>query len=223
VPTNVPEGATPANPFEDGPAPSEGAMWWRRRWALPWPRGGRVLAAVRTLDDRVDAWVEGHRGARLDPLFYRLSSAADHGLLWTVLGAARSARVGDPAPGLRLGAAMAVESALTNGPIKACFRRIRPPHQPDGGLPYGMHRPRTSAFPSGHATSAFTAATLLSQGTNLGPLYFALAGLVASSRVYTRMHHASDVLAGAALGLAFGHVAKRLLPMHPRSGSPRAG
>jgi undecaprenyl-diphosphatase len=196
---------------------------WRGRWALAWPRGGRFLAAVRDLDDRVDAWVERHRGARLDPLFYGLSSAADHGLLWTALGALRSARAGDPAPGLRLGAAMGAESALTNGAIKTCFRRIRPPHQPDTPLPYGMHRPRTSAFPSGHATSAFTAATLLSQGTNLGPVYFGLAGLVASSRVYTRMHHASDVLVGAALGLAFGHLAKRLLPMHPRSGPPRPG
>jgi len=182
-----------------------------------------VLAAVRALDDRVDNWVERHRNPRLDPFFYRLSSAADHGLLWTALGGLRSARAGDPVPGLRLGAAMGIESALTNGPIKACFRRIRPPHQPDGPLPYGMHRPRTSAFPSGHATSAFTAATLLSQGTNLGPLYFGLAGLVASSRVYTRMHHASDVLAGAALGLAFGQIAKRLLPMHPRSGPPGTG
>lgn len=198
-------------------------MGWRRRWALPWPRAGRLTSAVRALDDRVDAWVERHRGPRLDPFFYGLSSAADHGLLWTALGALRSARVGNPNPGLRLGAAMGVESALTNGAIKACFRRIRPPHQPDGPLPYGMHRPRTSAFPSGHATSAFTAATLLSRGTNLGPFYFGLAGLVASSRVYTRMHHASDVLAGAALGLAFGQVARRLLPMHPRSGPPRTG
>jgi membrane-associated phospholipid phosphatase len=189
---------------------------WRRRWALPWPRGGGFMATVRALDDRVDAWVERHRGPRLDPLFYGLSSAADHGLLWTALGALRSARAGDPAPGLRLGAAMGAESALTNGPIKACFRRIRPPHRPDGPLPYGMHRPRTSAFPSGHATSGFTAATLLAQGTKLGPLYFGLAALVASSRVYTRMHHASDVIAGAALGVAFGQVAKRLVPMRPR-------
>ena len=105
---------------------------WRRRWALPWPRGGGLMAAVRALDDRVDAWVERHRGPRLDPVFYGLSSAADHGLLWTALGAVRSARVGDPTPGLRLGAAMGAESALTNGPIKACFRRIRPPHRPDG-------------------------------------------------------------------------------------------
>jgi membrane-associated phospholipid phosphatase len=181
------------------------------RWARPWPRVGRWSARIRTFDDAVDRWTERHRSRRLDPLFYGLSSAADHGLLWIALGALRSARAGNPAPGLRLGAAMAVESALTNGPIKACFRRIRPPLEPTGPLPYGMHRPRTSAFPSGHATSAFTAASVLSAGRRNGSWYFALAALVASSRVYTRMHHASDVLAGAALGLAFGQVARRLI------------
>jgi hypothetical protein len=31
------------------------------------------------------------------------------------------------------------------------------------------------------------------------------------------------VLAGAALGIAFGQVAKRLLPMHPKSGRSRKG
>jgi undecaprenyl-diphosphatase len=184
---------------------------WPERWARPWPRAGRLSARVRAFDDRVDTWVEQHRNPRLDPIFYGLSSAADHGLLWIALGALRAARTADPAPALRLGAAMGIESALTNGPIKACFRRIRPPHQPAGPLPYGMHRPRTSAFPSGHATSAFTAASLLSAGTRRAPLYFSLAALVASSRVYTRMHHASDVLAGAALGLVFGQVAKRVI------------
>jgi undecaprenyl-diphosphatase len=189
---------------------------WREQWAPGWPRRGVVMARVRAFDDRVDAWVERHRGPRLDPLFFGLSSAADHGLLWIALGAIRSARSGDPAPALRLAAAMGVESALTNGPVKACFRRIRPPHDPAsplpfGPLPYGMHRPRTSAFPSGHATSAFTAATLLSRGTSAGPLYFGLAALVASSRVYVRMHHPSDVLGGVALGLVFGQVLTRLL------------
>ena len=192
---------------------------WRPAWVRPWPRGGRLSARVRALDDRVDAWAERHRNPRLDHLFYGLSSAADHGLLWFSLGAVRAARAADPAPALRLGAAMAIESAVTNGPIKACFRRIRPPHEPEGLLPYGMHRPRTSAFPSGHATSAFTAATLLAAGTRRGSLYFVLAALVATSRVYTRMHHASDVFAGVALGLAFGQAARRLLPVQP----PRRG
>ena len=178
------------------------------------PRSFR--AAMRAIDESVDAWVNRHRGPHLDRFFYGLSSAADHSILWHALGAARAARTGDPTAGLRFGAVMAVESALTNGPIKACFRRIRPVEVPAGPLPYGMHRPRTSAFPSGHATAAFTAATLLAQGTNAAPFYIGLAALVASSRVYTRMHHASDVLAGAALGLVFGQVARRVLPMRPK-------
>jgi membrane-associated phospholipid phosphatase len=37
--------------------------------------------------------------------------------------------------------------------------------------------------------------------------------LVASSRVYTRMHHTSDIVAGAALGVALGTIARRVLPL----------
>jgi len=176
-----------------------------------WPRRGALTRWVRGFDDTVDRWVERYRNRRLDPLFYGLSSAADHALLWTALGALRAARRGDPAVGTRLAAALGAESALTNGPIKLAFRRIRPPSSPPGPLPYGMHRPRTSAFPSGHATSAFTAATLLSDGTRAAPVYFGVATLVAASRVYVRMHHASDAVAGTLLGLAFGQIAKRVL------------
>src|SRR6266540_6924872 len=81
-------------------------------------------------------------------------------------------------------------------PIKACFRRVRPDddHPPEGPLPYGMHRPISSSFPSGHAASAFTAAMLLAGGPAT-PMWFALAATVAASRVYTQMHHASDVVA----------------------------
>jgi undecaprenyl-diphosphatase len=169
-----------------------------------------MLSRVHALDLRIDAWVERIRGPRLDPVFYGLSSAADHGLLWLLVGATHAARRGDPGVALRMGAVLGVESALTNGPIKAAFRRVRPEsdHPPEGPLPYGMHRPLTSSFPSGHAASAFTAATLLAGGPAT-PLWFALAGAVASSRVYTRMHHASDVVAGAALGVALGVIARR--------------
>jgi undecaprenyl-diphosphatase len=75
-----------------------------------------------------------------------------------------------------------------------------------------MHRPISSSFPSGHAASAFTAAMLLAGGPAT-PLWFALAATVAASRVYTRMHHTSDVVAGAALGLALGAIARRVVPL----------
>src|SRR5215211_3816567 len=112
-------------------------------------RATRVAARVQVLDDAVDAWVARRRGPALDGL----SSAADHGLLWLLLGSARAARRGDPMIAVRLASDLGVESLLTNGPIKLAFGRVRPEHDlaPDEPLPYGMHRPISSSFPSGHA------------------------------------------------------------------------
>jgi undecaprenyl-diphosphatase len=176
-------------------------------------RLARFIERVTLLDEVVDKWAEGIRSPRLDPVFYGLSSAADHGLLWLAIGAGRASRAGTPEIALRLGVVMGVESALTNGPIKQCFRRVRPVlEEIEEKLPYGMHRPITSSFPSGHAASAFTAATVLAGGPATPALY-TLATLVAVSRVYVRLHHASDIIAGAALGLAMGAIARRVFPL----------
>jgi undecaprenyl-diphosphatase len=150
----------------------------------------------------------------VDRFFYALSSAADHGLLWLALGSARAARRGDPAIALRLGALLGAESILTNGVIKLAFRRVRPPEHftHEEALPYGMRRPITSSFPSGHAATAFMAAGLLSKGApRMAPAYYTLAGLVAYSRVHVRMHHAPDVVGGAVLGVALGALARRFV------------
>jgi undecaprenyl-diphosphatase len=151
----------------------------------------------------------------VDRFFYGLSSAADHGLLWLAIGAGRAARRGEPAIALELGALLGAESLFTNGVVKSFFRRVRPQEHfvHDAPLPYGMRRPITSSFPSGHAATAFLAAMVLSKGTRAAPAYFALAGLVAYSRVHVRMHHASDVLGGAVLGLALGTVARRFVSL----------
>ena len=173
----------------------------------------RLVDRVHALDLAIDGWVDRVRNRRLDPVFYGLSSAADHGLIWLGIGSLTAAWHGEPEIALRLGASMGVESALTNGPIKMCFRRVRPElEEPHGSLPYGMHRPITSSFPSGHSASAFTAAVLLAGGP-LTPAYFVLASAIAFSRVYVRMHHTSDIVAGAACGVIMGSVARRVLPL----------
>jgi undecaprenyl-diphosphatase len=53
---------------------------------------------------------------------------------------------------------------------------------------------------------------LAAGGDPLWPLYYAIAVIVASSRAYVRIHHPSDVLAGAALGVGLGVLANHLWP-----------
>ena len=162
--------------------------------------------------DRFDAAVERAiarvRSPALDSVMYRVSSSADHSLIWFIIGTGVSVKNGDLRFATRFAAAMGLESAVTNGPVKSLFRRTRPaPRVAEGPLPFGMRRPITSSFPSGHATAAFTAAVLLAD-RHPGPWY-ALAAAVAGSRVYVSMHHASDVVVGAGLGLLFGHAVAR--------------
>ena len=162
--------------------------------------------------DRFDAAVERCiakiRTPTLDTVMYTVSSSADHSLIWFIIGTGVSVKKGDLRFATRFAAAMGLESAVTNGPVKSLFRRTRPaPHVAEGPLPFGMRRPITSSFPSGHATAAFTAAVLLAD-RRPGPWY-ALAAIVAGSRVYVSMHHASDVVVGAGFGLLFGHALAR--------------
>ena len=176
-----------------------------------------MAARIRAVDRAVDAAVTRARNPALDAVFYPLSSAADHSLLWLATAGGREA-LGKARPGtaVRLAAVLVVESAVTNVALKSLFRRIRPVLDPaiTGPLPWGLRRPITSAFPSGHATAGFTAAVFLSRA-DPGPPWYLIAGLVGFSRVYVRLHHTSDVVAGAALGLAFGLAARRFAPPAP--------
>ena len=154
--------------------------------------------------------LRGHRVA--DRLFYAASALGDHSLIWLMLAAGRGLRSEeDWKAALRLGAALGAESALVNLGIKSLFGRTRPVSQAPRPLP--LRQPRTSAFPSGHGTSAFMAAGLLSEESSWWPAYYALAAIVATSRFYVRIHHASDVVGGIMIGIVLGQLVRRLVPL----------
>lgn len=169
-------------------------------------------AAVEAFDDRVEGWVDRVRGRPgLDRLFYSLSAVGDHGMIWLGFGLARSLRTADPIrSSLRFAALLGAESLLVNGLVKSLFDRTRPVHE--GVRPLHLRQPLTSSFPSGHASSAFMSAVLLAEGSDGAAAYYTLASLVATSRCYVRIHHASDVVAGAAVGLVLGELANRAWP-----------
>lgn len=167
--------------------------------------------ALQKFDEAVDQAFDHLRGKpAIDRLFYAASEAANHSMLWHALAWGRAKRTkAAQREAAKLSVALGIESALINGPVKMMFRRERPIHETD--RPHALRIPLTSSFPSGHATSGFCAAMLLSRKSKLGPLYFLAAAIVAGSRVHVRIHHASDVIAGAAIGVGVGYWLRRIL------------
>ncbi len=171
----------------------------------------KLGARIAAFDAAVDRRCDRIRNPTVDKIAYRLSSAADHSLLWHTCGAARAlVRGGDLEGAARFSIALGVESALTNGAVKSLFQRIRPAEYTDIEFHHGLRRPVTSSFPSGHATAAFCAATLVGGG----PVWYSAATAVAATRVYVRLHHASDVVAGAAFGIALGLAMRPFVRWH---------
>jgi undecaprenyl-diphosphatase len=184
--------------------------------------GGARSRLVEAFDARVEEAFAPLRGNPVaDRLFYTASALGDFGLLWLAIGLIRMfrSRPGDTRAGLRAIIATGIESVVVNAGLKSVFRRRRP--RPVEAHPLPFRQPLTSSFPSGHATAAFCAATLLADREKHKGIYYALATVVALSRIHTKIHHGSDVLGGIAIGVALGRFARRLAPLKRSSGQSR--
>lgn len=166
-----------------------------------------VWDSVDEWDDRLDEVWERLRGIpALDRLFYTASEAADFSVLWHTLGVIQAIIEDDPKIAVAISAALGAESALINGPVKSMFNRSRPVQE--APRPHNLRQPKTSSFPSGHASAAMVAAAMLSRRGG-GPLWYALGAVVATSRIHVRIHHGSDVAGGLVAGVALGAIARR--------------
>jgi undecaprenyl-diphosphatase len=171
-----------------------------------------LIARFDAAGERIANRYRGQPAA--DRLMYTFSHVGDMSLVWHtvgVLGALR--RDGDVRYAVRLSVVQGVEAALVNGPVKSIFGRVRPIEPTE--RPLHLRRPRTSSFPSGHASAAACAVVMLSE--DAGPIervgLVLLGAGVAASRVYVGVHHASDIVAGAAVGAVIGLAARRWWPL----------
>ena len=166
---------------------------------------------IDRFDERADALLEVLRGHPIaDRLFTTASHIGDFSIIWHAIGLARGIAKGRPDQVVVLAALLGAESLIVNQGVKRLFRRERPTTVGDERLP--VRQPSTSAFPSGHASSAtFAAVVLMSwDGRRLGSIWMAIAAIVGISRAYVRIHHASDVVGGALVGALLGLVGRRL-------------
>ena len=105
----------------------------------------------------------------------------------------------------RVGLAMLLANALSHVPVQLLKRVVARARPCDAlGQPLALvPLPDPFSFPSGHAAAVTAIATTTAVAYPwVAPIAMPLAGLVSYSRVALRVHHASDVLAGVALGMA---------------------
>jgi membrane-associated phospholipid phosphatase len=168
--------------------------------------------AVDSFDQWADEQLERLRGnAVTDAVFTTASHLGEFSGIWHLIGIGRA--IIDPSvvrQSVAMSALIGAESLIVNQGLKRLFRRTRPTES--GDPRFHVRRPLTSSFPSGHASAAFFSAAILTTATgrSLAPVWYSTAAIVAVSRAYVRIHHPSDIIGGAAVGVVLGIAGSRV-------------
>ncbi len=161
-----------------------------------------ILAADAALRD----WIVQFNTPAVDAVMWFFSAIGYFGGVWAVIAIVLAAWV----PRLRpIAFQVLVTLLLTQGVVdlvvKPFVARPRPFVTTVTSRVVGHYRPPTYSFPSGHAALSFASATVLAFGVpRLKMMWFAVAALVAFSRVYVGVHYPLDVTFGALVGVGVG-------------------
>jgi len=104
---------------------------------------------------------------------------------------------------ITLAISILVTSFTVNGVLKNIIQRPRPRMT----IFSSANCPKDYSFPSGHASTAFAAATVIAfYDKKMRWLYYSVAGLISFSRIYLGCHYFFDVIAGGIIGYLISFV-----------------
>lgn len=178
------------------------------------------MSSPRLWDARLHAYIGRLPMTPADRWLLRLSTFANHGKLWLLIGAVLGTRKG----ALRRGAirgvgAQAVSSLIVNAVLKRFFGRVRPDLENLQSHRRLRREPGSLSFPSGHSSSAAAFVTGMAMEAPLaGAALAPLALGVGYSRVHVGVHYPGDVVAGLAVGSAVAVASRhwwRVRPQEP--------
>lgn len=138
----------------------------------------------------------------LDQIMVGITSLADHGQFWILLGLVLICFKKSRKTGIAVIAALALSVLLGNVILKNLAARSRPCWI-DETVDLLIRNPKDYSFPSGHTLASFTSAvSIFLQNKRWGIPALVLAALIAFSRLYLFVHFPTDVLGGILLGTA---------------------
>lgn len=137
----------------------------------------------------------------LDKIMPPITALGNGGFIWILISAVFLLSSSYRIYGFMMAASLILVTILGEGIIKHIIKRSRPFVNllQDKLL---VKKPITYSFPSGHTSSSFAAASIMMMiNIRLGIMGFALASLIAFSRIYLKVHYFTDVVMGIVLGI----------------------
>ncbi len=158
-------------------------------------------------------WIqENLRVSMLNPILKAVTALGNGGAFWIVIALLLLAFRKTRRAGICCALALVFDLIAVNLLIKPIVDRVRPYEILDALSPL-IPPVGDASFPSGHSAVSFAGAWALkrSMGKKWGAPMLILAGLIALSRLYVGVHYPTDVICGAAIGVALGEAAVRCI------------
>ena len=191
-----------------------------------------VLGLALLIDDAVAAWAARYDAPLLDVVVGIINPIGSGVTLLVICFALALLGRCLGRPRLHDASSLAALAFASAGLVEFTLKHLVGRPRPVAALAAGLADPSLAeidSFPSGHATSVFAVATVFAAyyPRLRWPLY-GVAAAIALGRVYLERHYVSDIVAGAAIGIAFavylylrrGELPRRLI-LEPPADAPR--
>ena len=166
-----------------------------------------MMELINSFDSGVIEFIQNNlHNPIMDKVMIFITGLGDAGFIWILIGLALLINKKYRRVGIMVLGALALGSILGEGLLKNIIQRDRPFINMEG-IKMLINAPTTYSFPSGHTTSSFAAAGVLAMNFKNKSIYiFALATLIAFSRIYLGVHFPTDIIAAIILGLSCSYI-----------------
>ena len=149
---------------------------------------------------------ENLRSPLMDNIMYLFTSLGENGIIWIIISLVLIFSKKYKHIGIVMLISLTIGLCLGEFLIKNIICRMRPFYV-NTDITLFISPPFGYSFPSGHTSSSFSSAFVLSKiSKKVGVLAFTLAALISFSRLYFFVHYPTDVLAGILFGISVSYV-----------------
>ncbi len=147
-------------------------------------------------------WIQENLRGVMDGFWIFITSLADKGVFWILLGAILLCFKKTRTTGVTLLIALLINHVMTNIILKDLFGRPRPYMQSEE-LVTLIRQLSSYSFPSGHTSVSFSGALVLYRmmPKKVSIPALILAAMIGFSRLYVGVHFPTDVLGGIVVGI----------------------